>query len=366
MRCKNIRCDSEFLGRPNQLFCSRKCNFSSYKRNSRIKDIVGTLKLEYDDAIAIVNRGKIKYSINDWIEKCNIKYNSYYDYSKVIFNKLIDKVIIICPRHGEFILAAGVHINKKGCRYCRENKNKHHIIDIRDKLRLNKYFDFVDFDVYEGNTQKVKVICKNDSTHVSNVAIRHLINNNVGCAYCSNVGIPTTEQWIKKCEIIHGYKYDYSDAVYISTSSPIRIVCPNHGEFYQRPSLHANGAGCRKCNKSIGESIVFDILESIKVDFDTQKSFNGLKHKSNLYFDFYLSKYNLCIEFDGIQHYKAFRFFGGEEKLKDTKIKDDIKNKFCIDNGIKLLRISYSINYKTKDKIKSQIYTKIIAYLNEL
>ena len=63
-------------------------------------------------------------------------------------------------------------------------------------------------------------------------------------------------------------------------------------------------------------------------------------------FDFYLSDYNMCIEYDGEHHYKPTRFGGmSKEKAKDRfefqQQKDKIKNRYCQENKIKLLRIPY-------------------------
>lgn len=72
-----------------------------------------------------------------------------------------------------------------------------------------------------------------------------------------------------------------------------------------------------------------------------------------LKFDFYLSDYNLCIEYDGELHYKSIEYFGGEKTLKQTQINDKIKTNFCLNNDIKLIRIPYwelkSINNKLNE-----------------
>lgn len=58
----------------------------------------------------------------------------------------------------------------------------------------------------------------------------------------------TTEQFIQKAREVHGDKYDYSRVVYTSVHSKIKIICPEHGEFEQRPNNHvSNKRGCRKC-----------------------------------------------------------------------------------------------------------------------
>ena len=63
--------------------------------------------------------------------------------------------------------------------------------------------------------------------------------------------------------------------------------------------------------------------------------------KKMLPFDFYLTDYNACIEYDGEQHYNPIVFFGGEEKLEKTIYRDKIKTDYCLANNIKLLRIRY-------------------------
>jgi very-short-patch-repair endonuclease/ribosome-associated toxin RatA of RatAB toxin-antitoxin module len=353
-----------FTGRPDRIYCSNKCGRSVYKRNLRIRKL--SIDNEYEIALEKVNMGRCKVSIDDWVKNCNIKYDNYYDYTKVSFNKLSDVVTIICQKHGEFNKKATLHLHKSGCVYCCKNKsNIIHISDVKEKLHRNKYFNFVDFDVYKNNTQKIEVYCKK-ANHKSLVDARHLFNNNVNCSYCSNVRSHTTAEWIEKAIDRHQSKYDYSEAEYSGSKNKIKIICPTHGPFYQVPILHINGAGCRSCNRSIGESIISDILNMMSVKFESQKSFDGLKYKNKLYFDFYIPSHNLCIEFDGVQHHKAFDFFGGSEKLKDTQLKDEIKNQFCLNNNFNLLRISYSINYKTKDRIRNKIYRKIIKYLNDV
>ena len=57
----------------------------------------------------------------------------------------------------------------------------------------------------------------------------------------------TTELFVEKAKEIHGDKYDYSKVVYIDSHTRVCIICPIHGEFWQTPNSHLNGAGCRKC-----------------------------------------------------------------------------------------------------------------------
>jgi len=56
-----------------------------------------------------------------------------------------------------------------------------------------------------------------------------------------------TIDFINKAKEIHRDKYDYSKVEYVSSQKKICIICPKHGEFWQRPNDHLNGHGCKKC-----------------------------------------------------------------------------------------------------------------------
>ena len=57
----------------------------------------------------------------------------------------------------------------------------------------------------------------------------------------------TTEEFIKKASIVHNGKYDYSKVEYVNADTKVCIICPEHGEFWQKPYKHLKGNGCPKC-----------------------------------------------------------------------------------------------------------------------
>lgn len=61
---------------------------------------------------------------------------------------------------------------------------------------------------------------------------------------------------------VHGDKYDYSKVEYVNNIAKVCIICPKHGEFWQNPSLHLSGVGCKKCYM---ESKVTSIKEFINI-----------------------------------------------------------------------------------------------------
>ncbi|AIX12623.1 hypothetical protein WRP3_120 [Lactococcus phage WRP3] len=118
------------------------------------------------------------------------------------------------------------------------------------------------------------------------------------------------------------------------------------------------GARCPKCNESKGEKKISDILNSLGIKYTSQKRFPECKYKNTLPFDFYIhnKKSKLLIEFDGRQHFESIEYFGGEDVLKETQLRDKIKNDFAKEKDIPLLRIPYTdfenIEQILTDKLK--------------
>lgn len=65
-------------------------------------------------------------------------------------------------------------------------------------------------------------------------------------------------------------------------------------------------------------------------------------------FDFYLPNENILIEYDGEQHFKKYRFEKNENSLKERIIKDNIKDNYCRDKNINLIRINYKEDIQLK------------------
>lgn len=108
------------------------------------------------------------------------------------------------------------------------------------------------------------------------------------------------------------------------------------------------GGGTKSCGclHSRGEQIISSIFNQNNIKFETQKTFeNCINSKTGhcLYFDFYLPDYNCCIEYDGVQHFcYTDSGWNTKENFEETKYRDNIKNIFCKDNNIKLIRIPYT------------------------
>ena len=107
-------------------------------------------------------------------------------------------------------------------------------------------------------------------------------------------------------------------------------------------SGHTKSCGCT--NFSNGELKIEQLLKNNNIKYITQKIFNDCKNpKTNksLRFDFYLPDYNYCIEYDGEQHFFSNGGWNTLEHLKQTQYRDNIKNQYCKEHNIGLIRIPY-------------------------
>jgi hypothetical protein len=103
----------------------------------------------------------------------------------------------------------------------------------------------------------------------------------------------------------------------------------------------SQGHSCPTCKQSKGETKIRKYLKKINVEFKPEFYFSDCVHKRMLPFDFYVPRYNLCIEYQGIQHHEPIAFFGGENSLADVQKRDKIKLDYCNTNNIPFLRINF-------------------------
>jgi very-short-patch-repair endonuclease len=158
--------------------------------------------------------------------------------------------------------------------------------------------------------------------------------------------------FIERALIVHAGLYDYSLTVYgRNNASKVKIVCPVHGVFLQRPANHLNGAGCLSCMNSRGEVAIYKWLKAHFLEFEQQKHFvdcinpHDRSRRGRLKFDFYIVSSNLLIEYDGEQHFGLSLLRGvhrqTEDELQENQLRDDIKTQYAHSKGITLLRINF-------------------------
>lgn len=297
-------------------------------------------------------KSHLRWDTSRFIEEAKKVHGDRYDYSKVNYFNSQTKVEIICPIHGSFFQKPNDHINGKGCGKCAgvlKSNTKEFIAKAKDVHGDMYDYSLVD---YKGNKQKVAIICPQHGVfHVT--PNTHLLGH--GCPRCSiEAGalkrIIPFDVFVERARTIHGDKYQYIRETYVDTQTKMEMVCPKHGVFLQTPNRHSAGCGCVYCAESSGELFVRKFLEKHNIQYVQQKRFDDCKDKRALPFDFYLPKQNICIEYQGPQHYED-GVFGKDAYtgLQYVQAHDAIKRKYCEENGIMLIEIKY--NEKVKDKL---------------
>lgn len=122
----------------------------------------------------------------------------------------------------------------------------------------------------------------------------------------------------------------------------LKVLCPTCGNEFVTSLIHFiqhGGQQCKSCSaiKSVGEARIAQYLDSNKISYEREKTFDECRDRRPLPFDFYLPEFNLCIEFDGAHHYGLSQW----DQFEYVKAHDEIKNQYCKDNSIGLLRIAY-------------------------
>ena len=203
-----------------------------------------------------------------------------------------------------------------------------------------KYFK----DDFLNLTRKTKIKCLAHGIFYQSFKM-HIHHQN-GCPECGKKKCSNTKEFIIKANNKHNFKYMYSFVNYIDNNSKVIIVCQEHGKFLQSPMGHLNGNGCKYCKIfSSGELFIKNLLDKFLIHYIQEFRFSDCVNIKPLPFDFYLPKLNLCIEFDGKQHFKASTKFG-EDAFKQTQLNDLIKEQYCSLNNIRLIRIDYKYNIK--------------------
>lgn len=295
-------------------------------------------------------------------------FKGLYNTKKIIVNNG-DDIDVFCEDHGYFNKDFSSLKRGIGCPVCSKfTKKQGGKKDTESFIHLSKqihgeWFDYSNV-IYKDSKTKVNLTC-NICSH--NFDQKPSINlSGKGCPNCwihrnrlPKYNSRTSLKNIKeKCEIHFGETLDFSNSKSVTSNEKITVFCKKCNNYFDQYRGHlVRGIGCQNCYRSEKQSkpekLIESILESNNIEFEREKSFIDCKHTNKLRFDFYINSMNMCIEYQGEQHYRPISVFGGEEAFKKQVIKDNIKRKYCSENNIKLF-------------MKSLIYFFIQGYLKSL
>lgn len=206
-------------------------------------------------------------------------------------------------------------------------------------------------EFYFNAKTKLKIKC--DKGHIYETTFDIIHNHNCRCPVCfGNKKYSYTE--VKSYIENHNYKLLSNINEYKNVKSYILLECPKGHVYRTQFSVFQQNHRCPKCKRSIGEEIIYNFLIDNKINFTTEHTFDDCIGKvRKLPFDFYLEDSNTIIEYDGEFHYNIL--FNDKNRYELTIKNDDIKNKYCKINNIKLIRIPYWEKVNIKDILSKEL-----------
>jgi uncharacterized Zn-finger protein len=231
--------------------------------------------------------------------------------------------------------------NDSWCPYC--NKFHKDNLDTFKKIAIEKNGECLSNEYFNA---KSKLRFKCDKGHIWESVAHDVKYSKSWCPYCSNSVKLTIEEM---CEIALNRNGKCLSEEYINSHTKLLWECEKGHQWHAKPYLVKNLKNwCPYCRESLGERRINKCLQYHNINFIREYKFNDCRGISQrLPFDFYLPEINVLIEYDGRQHFKPVNFYGcsKDEALKsflELKQNDEIKNKYCADNNIKLIRIPYN------------------------
>lgn len=200
----------------------------------------------------------------------------------------------------------------------------------------------------EYNTSHDKILFRHNVCGKEFEMVPNHMLGGTGCPHCFGKFRKTTEQYKDEVEALYGDEYTVLGE-YVNSDTYILMKHNSCGyEWEVKPGNFINGGTqCPRCarrGKSRGEALIEDYLIEHNIDYEPQKTFDDcVGNAEPLPFDFYIPSANMAIEYDGEQHFKSVEYWGGDKKFEERINYDKIKNQYCDDNDIFLVRIPYTI-----------------------
>ena len=300
--------------------------------------------------------------IKEWERLCENVGFTYVGWERR--NRYRQYVRFICKEHEykgvQTICASNLKKIRPG--HCACFHRNYTIEDLKRQPNLNKNVEILS-DSFVDSSTKVKCKCR-ECGHIWWVTPNKL-QCGKGCPICkwkrisennSKTHKQFAEELHEKCPtltLLDRY-HRYYDKVHVLCS-----ICGTISECIAGKILRGDD-GCRKCRSSLGEQKIFDWLLLNNVAHKRQYMFNECVFKERLRFDFYLPEYNICIEYQGEQHYfpvnfRGHHYDGAQKDYEYLQKRDNIKREFCKNNDIVLIEIPYW----EKDNIPTILSEKI-------
>lgn len=260
------------------------------------------------------------------------------------YNNNREKIHLYCNTCDHDFYMSLSNFKKQNCPNCaqfnRSDKNRHSLSYIKSFIENTGEYKLISNE-YINAHQKLSIHCLYHN-YTFNKSF-HDFQQGQKCPKCGKE--KTADKLRHSYQYVNNYIASKNNKLlsltYKNNEELLDIQCENGHEFQMSFGNFVSGHRCPKCNISSGESEIKRVLDCLNLNYFREHKFSDCTDKQPLRFDFYIPMYNICIEFDGKQHYEPIEFFGGESALLDRQYKDILKNEYCENNDIRLLRIPY-------------------------
>lgn len=243
----------------------------------------------------------------------------------------------------EYLVTPNVFLNGKRCPRCRGGVSYSHD-DFLKKFHGEKGSEeFEVLGTYTNNHTKL------DFKHLKcgNIISMRPRNFFMGdrCMHCSGLRKKTTNDFKQDvAKLTDDYQVT---GTYLNNKRKIlmkHLTCGNEDFYYPKDFIY-KGTRCKFCRKSIGEEVVAKFLDDNGIEYQWHFKHADCKFKRVLEFDFMIPLMDetyLLIEYNGELHYKPWKQGEKHQKhLEKQQLRDSVKQKFCEENDIELIVISY-------------------------
>ena len=166
----------------------------------------------------------------------------------------------------------------------------------------------------------------------------------------------TNDQFKKEVFDLVGDEYTFLEC-YQGASTKIKVKHNKCGHTYEvTPTHFLTGERCSHCKSPKGELIITKILNNLNIRYEYQKTFDDLRDKDCLSYDFYIPSQSILIEYQGQQHYEPIDHFGGDNKFAIQKKHEKLKSDYAETHNYNLIAVPYTKD--TLPKIKKYLLSR--------
>lgn len=267
-------------------------------------------------------------------------------YRKEKFGKTRIYVDYICGECGHmWIEVDWESIKRRKTKYCNKCKNrqKKYDIDFIEKELIELGFNWLNKEQYIDASSSLETQCVKCGK-ISKANVLNRIIDKRQCKRCAGFDPKGIEEFKKEVYELEKDNYTVLSNAYTESHSTNILIRHNKcgNEYLVSRSNFRKGRRCPYCNMSKGESRIEYFLTENNLFFEPQKTFKGLLGVGNglLSYDFYLSDYNLLIEYQG-EYHDGNTTNQTIEEFNIQQEHDKRKREYAEKNDYRLLEIWY-------------------------